>query len=581
MTHPVHTGCVIFYARPEIVKSANSGLHICLLSLILAPKKTMADRSSLPSERWFFFALLALSLLPLWASGRFFVTGDGPCHVYNSKILLDYMLGRNLDFYGTYYDLNLHLQPNWLSHICLAALQFIFAPEIAEKIFLTGYVLLFGFGLRYLLRQINPESLFLSSVGVLFVWHHLLVSGFYNFAFSIAICFWLGGYWLKNRKALSNRHVIVLAATWIILYFTHAMGAVFSLALVGSAALTEFLRTARTAGFGDAWQKNKTPFLRSALAAVPMLALLGWYFWKTPANTGTDTRTFADLWENLIQLRSLILFNSTERDTVKAVAIFTGLLLAGAVWLRVRSRRFVAGDFFLLFLALALWQYFSPANSKAAGLQIPLRIQSFIWLGLLCWTATATFPEWVRRNAPAAAAVLLVVLTFLRFPTHRKASDLVEDYLWCVDKVNDRSVVLVLNYDFNGVDKKGKQIANRQWPFIHAADYLGAYRTVIMSDNYEATKSYFPINWRWQRDMYTQTDKDGINFENRPPRADILGYKRRSEGYDIDYVLFLSYDARFYDHDYAREIMGQVYQGYEHVAFSPNGKGEIWRRKKE
>ncbi len=541
----------------------------------------MATRSSLPSERWFFFALLLLALLPVWASGRFYVTGYGPCHVYNSKVLLDYMLGRNLDFYGNFYDLNLHLQPNWLSHISLAVLQLVFAPEIAEKVFLTGYVLLFGFGLRYLLRQINPESIFLSSVGLLFVWHHLLVSGFYNFAFSIAILFWLGGYWLKNREALAVRHLVILAASWVLLYFTHAMGALFSLALVGSAALTEWLRTARADGVGAAWRKHQTSLLRTGAAALPMLGLLGWYFWKTPAITGTDTRTFADLWENLIQLWSLILLNSTERDTVKAVAILVGLLLAGAVWLRIRSRTFAAGDFLLLFVAVAAWQYFSPENSKAAGLQIPLRVQSFVWLGLLCWTATATFPEWVRRNAPPAAAALLIVLTFLRFPAQRRASDLVEDYMWCIEKVDDRSVVLVLNYDFNGLDKQGRQIANRQWPFIHAADYLGAYRTVILSDNYEATKPYFPINWRWQRDMYVQTDKDGINFENRPPRADILGYKRRSEGYDIDYVLFLSYDPRFYDHDYAREIMGQVYQGYEHVAFSPNGKGELWRRKRE
>jgi len=543
----------------------------------------MATRSSLPSERWFFFALLLLALLPLWASGRFFVTGEGPCHVYNARVLLDYMLGRNLDFYGGFYDLNLHLhlQPNWLSHICLAVLQLVFSPEIAEKVFLSGYILLFGFGLRYLLRQINPESVFLSSVGILFVWHHLLVSGFYNFAFSIALFFWLAGYWLKNRKTLSTRQAAVLATGWILLYFTHAMGALFSLALVGSAALTEWLHATRADGLAAAWRKHQRSLLRTGAAALPMLGLLGWYFWKTPAITGTDTRTFADLWENLIQLRSLILLNSTERDTVKAVAILVGLLLAGALWLRIRSRKFAAGDFLLLFVAVAAWQYFSPGNSRAAGLQIPLRVQSFVWLGLLCWTATATFPEWVRRNAPAAAAALLVVLTFLRFPAQRKASDLVEDYMWCIEKVDDRSVVLVLNYDFNGLDKQGRQIANRQWPFIHAADYLGAYRTVIMSDNYEATKPYFPINWRWQRDMYTQTAKDGINFENRPPRADILGYKRRSEGYDIDYVLFLSYDPRFYDHDYAREIMGQVYEGFEHVAFSPNGKGELWRRKRE
>ncbi|MBK9339150.1 MAG: hypothetical protein IPM98_22500 [Lewinellaceae bacterium] len=541
----------------------------------------MATRSTLPSERWFFFALLLIALLPVWASGRFFVTGDGPCHLYNAHVLLDYLLGRNLDFYDPFYNLNLNLNPNWLSHIVLAGLQLIFAPETAEKIFLSSYLLLFGFGLRYLLRQINPDSIFMSSVGLLFVWHHLLVSGFYNFSLSITGFFWIGGYWLKYRKQLTPGRIAILATGWVFLYFTHALGTMFSLVFVGSAILVEALRAFRSVGLRQAWQQHATSTLRTALAALPMLVLLVWYLLRTPPNTGTDSRTIADLLEDLLQLRNLILLNSTERDTVKAVAIFAGLLFAVAAWLRWRERRAAAGDFLLLFVAVALWQYFSPENSRAAGLQIPLRIQTFAWLGMLCWAATANFPEWVRKNAPAAATVLLVVLTFLRFPAHRKASELVEDYLWCIPKVADRSVVLVLNYDFNGLDKAGKAIANSNWLFVHAADYLGAYQPVILSDNYEATKPYFPINWQWQRDMFAQTDKDGVNFENRPPRADILNYKRRSEGYDIDYVLFLSYDPRFYDHDYAREIMGQVKQAYEFVGFSPGGKAELWQRKRE
>ncbi len=541
----------------------------------------MITRLSLPNERWIFYAILLLALLPVWASGRFFVTGDGPCHVYNARVLLDFILGRNLDFYNPFYSLNLHTDPNWLTHICLAALQLVYAPETAEKIFLTGYVVLFGFGLRYLIRQINPDSIFLSSVGLLFVWHHLLVSGFYNFAFSIALFFWVGGFWLKHRKRWTTGRLLALSAVWVLLYFSHAMGTVFSLVFVGSAVLADWLHSIRANGLQTTWRQHGKNTLRTALAALPMLALLGLYFWRTPAITGADSRPFADLLEDLIQLKSLILLNSTERDTVKAVAIFVGLLLAGATWLRLRARRAAAGDFLFLLVAVALWQYFSLENSKASGLQIPFRIQSFVWLGLVLWIATANFPERYRQNVPAAAGVLLLVLTCLRLPTHRKASDLVEDYLWSETVVNDRSVVLVLNYDFNGLDKAGKEIANRNWLFMHAADYLGAYKPVILSDNYEATKPYFPINWHWQRDMFSQTAKDGVTFENRPPRADILNYKTRSEGYDIDYVLFLSYDSRFYDHDFAREIMGQVKQAYEFVGFSPRGKAELWRKKRE
>ncbi|MEQ1745417.1 MAG: hypothetical protein ABMA02_08330 [Saprospiraceae bacterium] len=541
----------------------------------------MAERSSLPSERWFFFAALLLALLPLWASGQFFVTGDGPCHVYNSKVLLDFMLGRDMDFYDPFYNLNLHAEPNWLSHICLAALQLVLAPEVAEKVFLSAYILVFGFGLRYLLRQINPESVFLSAVGMLFVWHHLLASGFYNFGFSIALLFWVGGYWLRYRNNWTTGRIAALAGLWLLLYFSHAMGTMFSLVFVGSALLIDWLTSIRAEGWRAAVRTHGPNTLRTSLAALPMLAFLTYYWLQAPAITGTDTRPFADLLEDLVQLKSLILLKSTERDTVKAVAILIGLLLVMAIGHRTRERRWAVGDFLLLFAAVALWQYFSPENAKAGGLQIPLRVQTFVWLGLFLWAATANFPEWVRQNTPGAAFVLLVVLTFLRMPAHRRASELVEDYTWCATQIPARSVVLLLNYDFNGLDKDGKEIANRNWLFIHAGGYLGAYKPMILSDNYEASKTHFPINWEWQRDMYAQTTKDGIGFENRPPRADFLDFKTKSGGYDIDYMIFLSYDPRFYDHDYAREIMGQLNQGFEHVGFSPRHKAEIWKRKRQ
>ncbi|MBK8922713.1 MAG: hypothetical protein IPM81_14605 [Saprospirales bacterium] len=526
-----------------------------------------------------FYVLLLLALAPVWLSGRFFVTGDGPCHVYNARLLLDFLLGRHQDFYAPFYQLNLHAEPNWLSHLSLAALQLVCSPELAEKIFLSAYVLLFGFGWRYLLGRINPGSLFLSTVGLLFVWHHLLLSGFYNFAMGVALFFWVSGYWLQYRGDWTTKRLLVLAAAWLLLYATHATGITFTLLFIGSAWLVGILQQARRSGWQAAWKQAWPGTWRTALTALPALLLLAVYFWRQPPHTGKGAVP-EGMWQSLYQLKSLIVMNSFERDTVKAVAILVGLLLAGALWLRVRERRIVAADFILLFVAVALWQYFLPANALAPGLQIPLRIQSFVWLGVLCWIATANYPQWVKENVPVMAGALMIALLYLRLPAHRQASALAEDYVSCTEHLQDRSVVLFLNYDFSGLSPQNRAIANQNWIFIHAADYIGAYRPLILSDNYEATKTHFPINWHWQRNMYAQTEKDGIGFENRPPRADILGYKQRSGGYDIDYVLLLSYDARHYDHDYAREIMGQVNQGYEFVFRAPGGKAEVWRRKR-
>jgi hypothetical protein len=78
--------------------------------------------------------------------------------------------------------------------------------------------------------------------------------------------------------------------------------------------------------------------------------------------------------------------------------------------------------------------------------------------------------------------------------------------------------------------------------------------------------------------MYTSTDKDGINFDHRPPRADILNYNRRS-GQNIDYVLMLSCRDEFRDHPYTQEIFSQLDSAYNKVFVSEFGRAILYKRK--
>jgi hypothetical protein len=210
---------------------------------------------------------------------------------------------------------------------------------------------------------------------------------------------------------------------------------------------------------------------------------------------------------------------------------------------------------------------------------MPLRIQLFPWLALLLWAATAKFPNWSKGIVISLAIIAMTIFLYLRIPTHIKASNLVTEYVDCVPYIRDESVLLVLNYDFSGRDPQGREIANRTWLNIHATDYIGAYRTAIMSDNYEALRSYFPINWHWQRNMFGQTEKDGINFDHRPPRAEILSFNQRTGGSNIDYVLVANYDDQYRDHPYTKEIQAQLEEGYRLIYTSPMGKARLYQRK--
>ena len=49
-------------------------------------------------EQILFLTGLGLLLYPVVAH-NYYLTGDGPSHVYNSRLLLDWICGKNVDFY--------------------------------------------------------------------------------------------------------------------------------------------------------------------------------------------------------------------------------------------------------------------------------------------------------------------------------------------------------------------------------------------------------------------------------------------------------------------------------------------------
>lgn len=84
-------------------------------------------------EKYLFISLIIIFLTPIWGN-KYFLTQDGPSHLYNSKILLDFVTSNNLEFYKEYYIVNKQLFPNWFSHIILAFLpdQYLKGPDVVN-----------------------------------------------------------------------------------------------------------------------------------------------------------------------------------------------------------------------------------------------------------------------------------------------------------------------------------------------------------------------------------------------------------------------------------------------------------------
>jgi hypothetical protein len=82
-----------------------------------------------------FYLLLAANLIPIW-SVHYFLTGDGPCHLYNAKVLLDMYHSAELKaFYNPWLGINYFFEPNWFSHAALEMMMGLgMAPYLAEKL---------------------------------------------------------------------------------------------------------------------------------------------------------------------------------------------------------------------------------------------------------------------------------------------------------------------------------------------------------------------------------------------------------------------------------------------------------------
>ena len=96
--------------------------------------------------------LIVVYLLPIWLF-NYFPTQDGVSHVYNSQIITEY--GNPIYQFREYYGINRFPFPNWLSHFSLVLLMYIFLSLIAEKVFLSLYVILFPLAIRYFLQDLR------------------------------------------------------------------------------------------------------------------------------------------------------------------------------------------------------------------------------------------------------------------------------------------------------------------------------------------------------------------------------------------------------------------------------------------
>lgn len=185
-------------------------------------------------HKWIYAAVAILTVLhlaPIWAFD-FFPSQDGPAHVHNAGVILEY---RHPDraVYREYYDLNLRPVPNLLGHLALAAGMTVAPPRVAEKLVVSAILLLTLGAMLYLLHVLRPGPGFAWLLPFPLLYHYPLHMGFYNFSLALPIALLAIGCVLSARGRFGPGRTLLLTGLLLVLYLAHIVAWVFALIACG------------------------------------------------------------------------------------------------------------------------------------------------------------------------------------------------------------------------------------------------------------------------------------------------------------------------------------------------------------
>jgi hypothetical protein len=536
--------------------------------------------ASLRLDQWvriLFWLALAIMLLPLWLN-TYFVTGDGPCHLYNAKVLLDYTQPELRAFYDQYYYLNTHTNPNWLGHLVLAALLAVLPAFLAEKIFLTAYVIGYAFGVRWLVRSIKPDNAFLIFLGIPFAYAFPLQMGFFNYSLGILFFLVCMAAFVTYKPQFTWRRVIVFMALNTVLYFSHPVGWIFLVFGIGCLMLFyhwEYWRAKRT-------QRISTGFwmlhLKVVIALSPGVFMLFDFLSRRGADPSPNPYRFRTLFYDLVELRGLITMSYMEVVWALWISILFGALIAFGLWTKLRVRKIVWTDaFFLLFVCSVVIYFFQPGGMSGAGI-MKERLSFLPFIMCLPWLASITYHNWIKWVVAMAAFALGTLLIAARLPIHKRASQAAEEIVSVSDSIQDKSTVLPLNFWHSGKTPTGTNISSRIWLFMHASDYIGTGKTLVMYGNYEAHTGNFPLRWHDNTNPFEHLCEASGGLEFQPPCADLQRFRTQT-GKDVDYVILTFFDPNDVSHPHTQRLRTELEASYSEVFASKNRRAILYRRK--
>jgi hypothetical protein len=205
-------------------------------------------------------AALAPVLAAVWGI-RWFVTQDGPAHLYNAHIIAS-SLGPNSPF-AAYYVVRWDALPNWSGHLVTAVLASLLPASVAGPVITTLTLVGFAASIVWLRARVTGTS-GLSVAAVLAALLSLNFSWLLGFtSFMLGACLFpiTLGIWWDGRDNFSWRRAAAIAVLVVVGYLCHLVS-------LGLTALGLIILALSTPGVD-----RTARFIRTLVALSPLLPL--------------------------------------------------------------------------------------------------------------------------------------------------------------------------------------------------------------------------------------------------------------------------------------------------------------------
>jgi hypothetical protein len=446
-------------------------------------------------DKHYFLLVALIGLIPIF-SGHLFPTLDGAAHLHNSN-LINSLLFNEKSIINDFVQFNPEPVPNWIGHFILSVFNLFLPGFLAEKILLIIYIIGIPYSFRYLIKVTSPSNELLSFLIFPFIFSGFFFFGFYNFILSLILLFFTLSFWIKNKhNSLAFGTIFNLFLLITLTYFSHVFVFAILILIISLYILIDFTNRFFTKKEGVkvirlSFFKQTIGFFISSIIPLTLFLI---YFFSRDTSSFYTYLSVSELTDNLINMAIMTGLVPEEKPFVKFLSYIFLILFLIALYNRIKGIKhnfksktpvfsvLNVNDTWLIIAITLLFFYYTSSDYNDFGGLISQRIALLFYIFILIWIVCQQIHRWVQLSA-VAIFILLHIIQVAFYTT--KTSDLRKYGTECYELsslIESNSIVLPLNYTDN-------------WLHFHLSNYIGAEKPVIVLENYECGKDYFPLKW--------------------------------------------------------------------------------------